>query len=574
MRNHGMKRNISSSSCILARQWEGQWQCSTTSHSAAAAAPPHDYPQKSSWNMNMNISSNQPTTTTKTHFHLNLFPAKNKNKLILSPSLLQSPHKMKIHLTTNHNYFSTSSNINTNSNSNSNSTDDDRNEVKLKQFVRPFLLTYHPDRLQNSTEVSREANLKAIQTLNGMVDTIDAIYNRAAGVGVGPNSDKATSTSASRIELQQTYTIEFLVPSNEDSIENSAGVARKNKKFVPISTRRCVDLNFTKRECDMVQSIESKTGRYSLTAAKIVKLKAMKEITKLLRVAGIQVTSVVEESLKNSEREVKNDIVHRDKLDIHEQLILEEFDFMNDDVDGGVGVGRRFGRNFDYSAYNDSQEQESTKRKSRYERSRDKFMRSVDWKEHQRIFDEAWEDMERDIATRGLMKMSLERKQRLVAEIISRVRLHDVVTADDSSVDSNVDVDLASMDPLQQLIAIRRMSLLFTDNFEELQMEEMGKMWENVFIVLTPERAKGRGEEGAPFSRRKRLREGRESGFKFSYHDEGRLTVHIPIDFLDDELINELKRHLSDFYDLCIGDVFEQFYPDNYKKFEGHPRIE
>mmetsp|Transcript_8243 Transcript_8243/g.12421 ORF Transcript_8243/g.12421 Transcript_8243/m.12421 type:complete len:559 (-) Transcript_8243:88-1764(-) len=545
--SHGVKRNIQSSS-IAVQQWQYH--------------PTHRrHPQQES-------SSQAPQNNSNNGRNSRSMNSLSRNKMQCRPSIIPSFSTLN-GLSRNHYFFSTSTNSDGASNGNSNNTgDDDRNGMKLKQFIRPFLLTYHPDRLQNTTKVSREANLKAIQTLNGMVDTIDAIYNRAAEGGRTGNSNKTTS----RIELQSTYSIEFLVPSNEDSVENSAGVKSKNKKYEPISTRRCVDLNFTKKECEMVQSIEGKTGRYSLTAAKIVKFKAMKEITKLLRVAGIQVSSSIEQSLKESEAEVKDDMVHRDKLGLHEQLILEEFDFLNDDVGGGGG--RRSARNFDYSSYNNSQEEESTKHKSEYERSRDRFMKSVDWKEHRRLYNEAVEDMKRDIATQGLLKMSLERKQRLIAEIISRVRVHDVVAVHSGDVDSNVDADLASVDPLQQLIAIRRMSLIFTDNFEELEMEEMGKMWENVFIVLTPERPKGSGKVGAPFSRRKRLREGRESGFKFSYHDEGRLTIHIPIDFLDDELINELKRHLRDFYELCIGDVFEQFFPAHYKEFAGNPRIE
>jgi hypothetical protein len=92
-------------------------------------------------------------------------------------------------------------------------------------------------------------------------------------------------------------------------------------------------------------------------------------------------------------------------------------------------------------------------------------------------------------------------------------------------------------------------------------------MWNNVSAVLTPERAKGNGEVGAPFSRRKRLREGRESGFKFSFHDEERLSVLVPIDFVDDELIGELQRHIFDFYSICVGGVMEQFFPKKYKEF-------
>jgi hypothetical protein len=103
-------------------------------------------------------------------------------------------------------------------------------------------------------------------------------------------------------------------------------------------------------------------------------------------------------------------------------------------------------------------------------------MDQVDWKEHNRLYDDVIEDIKRDIATGGLIKMSLERKQRLVSEIISRVQVVCGYDYDnDNDRNDNENGNDNHIDPLQQLIAIRRMSLIFTDNFEELQMEEIVK---------------------------------------------------------------------------------------------------
>ena len=449
---------------------------------------------------------------------------------------------------------------------------DKHKDVKLKQLIRPFLLTYHPDRLAISsnhdqskdnnshTDVAREANLKAIQTLNGMIDTIDHIYNRA----LYPSQH---NHKGSRTELQSTYTIEFLVPSNNDTDDNNSHRTMKQREA--ISTRRSVDLHFTDKERSIIQSIDTKTGKYSITAAKIVKLKAMKEIKKLLRVAGLNVPDFFDKGMEQTENEIKDDVVQKDRLNIHDQLILEELD-LDGDLNSNSSSRIHMGRTFDGSM--GSRQSRQQQFKSEYEKSRDRFMAQFDWKEYRKLYDEAEEDMKRDIATDGLIKMNEERKHRLVADIVSRVRVQNLSEGFTSLPDEKEYV--ATVDPLQQLIAIRRISLLFTDNFEELEMEEMGKMWENVSIILIPERDKGTDNSGMPFSRRKRLRKGKESGFKFSFHDESRISIHVPIDFLDDELIGEMKRHLSDFYDLCVRDALEQFFPKYYDQFAGHPRIE
>lgn len=486
--------------------------------------------------------------------------------------------------TSNHDYKESSvpgDEIDTTSPSTSSpSTTTSLKEVKLKQLIRPFLLSYHPDRIQNTTNITKEANLKAIQTLNGMIDTIDQIFDRAMLTNNKSSSKSKVTSSGGRIELQSKYTIEFLVPSNDgnddpNQIKHPNQKVRKRKEA--ISTRRSVDLNFTKKEQSIIQSIDTKTGSYSKTAAKVVKLKAMKEIRKLLQVAGLNVPLSYQDDVEASERDIENDaLLYRQNNnieDVHERMILEELELFDDD-DFDNSRSTRFGRSYSYSNY-DGSSTTSSRPKTKYEKSREAFMKRVDWKEHARLYDEAEEDMKRDLATDGLIKMDYERKQRMIAEIIARVRVYDPSIDGSIMLDEDYVEDQGTVDTLEQLIAIRRISLLFNDNFDELEMEDMGKMWENVFIVLTPERAKGPDKSGAPFSRRRRLREGQESGFKFAFLDEGKLSVHVPIDFKDDELIGELQRHLEDFFDLCVGDGLAQFFPPNYKEnFSGHPIIE
>ena len=53
------------------------------------------------------------------------------------------------------------------------------------------------------------------------------------------------------------------------------------------------------------------------------------------------------------------------------------------------------------------------------------------------------------------------------------------------------------------------------------------------------------------------------------------MTVYIPIDFLDDELLGEMKVHLTDFYSFCLskGDL-EDYFPSSYNEFKGQSNFD
>lgn len=415
-----------------------------------------------------------------------------------------------------------------------------QSNLTLKQLVRPFLMKFHPDRQgiesRQNTEVAREVNQRALQTINGMIDTIDQVYSRAA--------DPSKDTTKGRLEVQKNYTIEFLV--HTDNGKNAV----KKQKDVPMASRRSVELQFSERDINSVQMIDS-NGNYSVLAAAALKVKAMKEIAKLLRVAGLQIPNNLHSQLEEVSREVAD---NRSSINKHGRLLQDELNFDGEN-------GDNFGRNFE--------------RFSTFEKSRQKYTESVDWNKYNQMYKEAVIDMEKDLATEGLISMNAERKQRLVAEVISRVRVFDQVV-DGKVNDYEGDGVNDSLDTLNQLIAIRRLSLLLNDNFGDLDMEEMGRLWETIIFVLAPERkAHQQGKTGLPYSRLKRLRKGMESGFKYSYQGDDRLTVYIPIDFLDDEFLSELKSHLGDFYSICLSKGgLEDYFPSHYSEFKGNANMD
>lgn len=395
-------------------------------------------------------------------------------------------------------------------------------KLTLKQLIRPFLMKFHPDRqgIENEklTSIAREVNLEALQTLNGMIDTIDQIYNRAA--------EPSKFSLRGRLDLKKKYLIEFLV-----STDDGKGVV-KRPKDVPISSRRSVELLFSDKDISAVNTVDN-DGKYSVSAALALRVKAMREISKLLRVAGLQIPKDLESQIEAQSIETQTE-----SMSIREQLLHEELNLQSN----------QFGRNFGHG----------TRPKSQYELSREKYMRSTDFKKYNEMYDEALKDMEKDLATEGLMSMSEERMQRFVAEVISRVRVHES------------HIHEPSLDVLQQLIAIRRLSLLLSDNFETLEMEDMGRLWESIYIVLIPERKAKEIKTGLPYSRLKRLKKGKESGYKFAYNADDSVTAFVPIDFLDDELIKEFKTHLSDFYSLCLSrGGLDDYFPSYYSEFKG-----
>jgi hypothetical protein len=447
-------------------------------------------------------------------------------------------------------------------------------------------MKFHPDRqgissdANSNTTIAREVNLQALQTLNGMIDTIDQIHTRASASASDSNSNSNSNSnsrpSKGRIELHNTYTIEFLVSSNHNT-----HTAVKKRKEGPSSSRRSVELLFSERDIDSVQRMDSRTGRYSMRAADALKGKAMGEVGKLLRVAGLAVPNDLRAQMDAARSRSRS-------RSLEEEL---SFGFGEEG-----GENNTFGRNFQYS-------RTAPRTRTPYEESREKYMNSVDWKKYNIMYDEALEDMERDLATEGLIAMSEERKQRLVAQVISKVRVLDEADAmhsasegsgsrsssgsvsNDGEMDAMDEIDemiddAQGIDPLSQLIAIRRLSLLLNDNFDALEMEEMGRLWETMVIVLTPERNTHQhlvngGKTGLPYSRLKRLKKGRESGFKFAFHSDDRVTVYVPIDFLDDELLGEMKVHLADFYSLCLSKGgLEDYFPSHYAEFKGQANFD
>lgn len=374
--------------------------------------------------------------------------------------------------------------------------------LSLRSMVKPFLLKFHPD-VQRS-DSARKINLIAIQNLNSYLDTLQTI-----------SSGKVTRYPDNRI-----VEIDFVLQLEEDSNNNKIPLGiRKKKKLAAASgvhsSRRKVELLLPPaRLCDEAALTNNKNAR----SRQLLDHHAMQEIVKLLKVAGLAIPAAVQDSNDNSDQAAA----------------------LQDAWEQDLGVGE----------YNESPETEDMSRphfnyKSRpqtthYERSRQRFTANINWKRYDELYREAVVDMNADIATHGFIGDNRNARRNMIANIVANVRVQDT-----------------SIDVLEQLTAARRLSLLLDDKFDDLHMEDYGNMWENMVLVLTP----SRDYNVSSSARHRRRLRSQHSDFVFTLHPDYSVTIHVPIDFRDDELIQELDRNMWDFYNL-VGDGMEGLYPE------------
>lgn len=166
-----------------------------------------------------------------------------------------------------------------------------------------------------------------------------------------------------------------------------------------------------------------------------------------------------------------------------------------------------------------------------YHDNRERFVKNINWSRYDELYEQAMADLKADFATEGSLAKDLSLRQKTIADVLARVRWK-----------------YSSVAMMDQLVAIRRLSLLLDEHFDELQLEEWGRLWEHVVLILGPARAKS-------FSalQKQRLR-GVDVGYAFTLQRDGILTIEVPMDFDDDELIRELQRNIGDIYDLYSVD--------------------
>jgi hypothetical protein len=298
------------------------------------------------------------------------------------------------------------------------------------------------------------------------------------------------------VDWPQMLPIEFLLVTEEIT-------ARKRKPIETI-TRRKVELVIP--PVSLRDAIVQSKGTDRQKSIQRLRIAVQHQLGKVLQIAGLPIPEGMEANIDQ------------------EHFLV---DYLENDVAGDhtAPMGRRFA----------NERTPKTKRQA----SREKFMRSLDHEKVDKIYAEALKDAEAYIATSGVVENNSKLRQDLVNKIIAKVRI-------------DIDAEIEMMD---QLITLRRLSLILEDNFEKLHMEIFGRMWEEMTIILTNPR--DFGTSGSALN--KRRKRGEESGFRFTYCSDNRVTIHVPIDFTDRELLAELDQHLWDWFNMVEESWVELF---------------
>lgn len=108
-----------------------------------------------------------------------------------------------------------------------------------------------------------------------------------------------------------------------------------------------------------------------------------------------------------------------------------------------------------------------------------------------------------------------------------------------------------SVTPLERLVAYRRLLRLLDEKFDELSFEDFGKYWEELSIIITEARPYNISSSAMKKRRERNL----ETGYSFIIHHDDSVTVTVPVDFQNDELVQELQRNVGDFYEWTLQDT-------------------
>jgi hypothetical protein len=394
---------------------------------------------------------------------------------------------------------------------------------KLRNLIKPFLLKCHPD--VHVASSNKKINLTAIQNLNAYLDTIQSI---------------SSGKQVMKPDGEPVVEVDFIIV-----MEGNAG--RKTKKkdamtnfvngtFGNFSRRKvelalppfqlCLNLaNHATSNTSVVQQLQRRLLQHTRY-----------ELGKLLRIAGLPIpTPDYDDGYDENDSIVEG--------------ILGGFKQEDDDEYKGYSSPENSDNGNVFRRSHHVRKRPTAAPKTAYEKSRDRFTARIQWHNYDKLYKEAVAGMNADVLTRGLIAKSSVRRRAMIARILSNVRLK---YAENDDTPSKISFT-------EQLVTFRRLSLLLETHFEELQMEEFGAMWESSRIVLTEPRTYN--ISGSSTRKRRSSNSAAESGYSFTLHPDLSVTITIPIDFHDDELIDELDSNVWDFYNF-IADRNDAFFTD------------
>ena len=408
--------------------------------------------------------------------------------------------------------------------------------AQLRSMIKPFLLKCHPD--VHVASSSKKINLSAVQNLNAFIDTIHGISN-----GKYKQQDSNEKGSDRIVE------IDFVILVDNDRIKRK----KKDVQSEKIASRRKVELTLPPQQLcinlanysSSITTLNSDQIRSIQQLQRRLMQHTRQELVKLLRIAGLS-----DETIEESSRDIDEMIV--------DDIFGGDYEYQ-DNPYGSYTTPPPSASNS--NAFRRSHNVRMRKRpRTPYEISRDNYTANFPWHDFRKRYDEAVAEMNADIITHGMISKHAGRRRAMIARILSNLRIQSSVSNDGN------EPEQPTVSFVEQLVAFRRLTILLDNNFDKLQMEEFGKMWESSRIVLT-ERRQYNTSPSALFRRKAAMRTSDDdsasntsaTGFSFTLHPNLSVTISIPVDFRDDELIDELDSNVWDFYHF-ISDGKKDFF--------------
>jgi hypothetical protein len=377
----------------------------------------------------------------------------------------------------------------------------------LRKLVKPFLLQCHPD--VHNTESAKKINLEAIQNLNGFLDTLQSV---------------ASGKLLAQRDYKEIVQIDFVL-----NMKETKNLGKKKRQGDNVS-RRAVQLQFP--PLHLCQSVSRQhPNSNSLLLVRELYEHARYELSKLMQMAGLKIPPPTWKPY--------NDAVGG--------VYSQGFD----SAAGATPVpppsySRTASGTYEASSSDGFRRAHSfraTRPKTAFEQSRDRFTSNIDWERFDKVYQASVQDMEADLATEGMIKKDTGRRHQMISTVLANARIQK-----DEATGQGIGF-------LDQLVAFRRLAILLEQHFEKLQMEDFGSMWENCQFLLTPARPYNTSRSAL----NKRRKSNSATGFSFTLHPDMSVTIQIPVDFRDDELIDELDRNVWDFYDLTTEGLDDYF---------------
>jgi hypothetical protein len=161
-----------------------------------------------------------------------------------------------------------------------------------------------------------------------------------------------------------------------------------------------------------------------------------------------------------------------------------------------------------------------------WEASRQRFWSRVQWKKFDAMYQQAMQDAQAHMMTCHKIRNTPRLRQALLAKILSNIQFTEEVL------------------PLERLVAYRRLLRLLDEEFDALHLEDFGTFWEDQTTWIVTE---ARPYNTSSSAMRKRRQRHMETGYSFTIHHDNTVTMMVPIDFANDELVQELRRNIIDF---------------------------